>query len=674
MSGTESYYAEKIADKLIDIMPIKISKLKPSHTLTYEMDSEDLEIFAEHPKKVEDIYQRAISWACRKYWSAFKHKNLTGTDLKQAIFKDDTNQRNTGMRAFDRIKINLIFYPTITMRQINPTIEKEAIVVDARIMAVGGKIGYVKKASFYCPNEHDTDVEQSASNTLRLFVPKCSECKANMKMHTITAETDFVQTIKVQELDNTLQQSPITFDVKVTGDNVFDTWIGKRIRIAGHFLTDISEVGKKQEHKQYIFAKYIHEIEEVSNVCISKERAYEIKTLLQSPENQTKLFKSFAPAIEGRIAIKESLCYSFVGGSESEVRRIDISILDIGNAGEGKSETIKQIPRVIAKSMYFLGNNATAAGLGIGMVKLDNQTSVPQGGPLVLCSPHGTVVVDELDKMHPEDLKALLSSMEQQIVTKVVAGVILGLPSLVSVVAAANPKYGDWDIVHGIVENINFPPYLLTRFDIVWCSVKTNSIKKQAIASKILNMTPILKDGQLEVLLSEEELLQYVNFCKKASPKLTQAAKIMARDFYLQMSEIAEGEDKVIPMTPRELEGIIRLSTARAKLFQLDEVGIDEVEAIIKLKLEAINSFPGIQVKGGGQQLKLMSETDDKEKLKRNIIIDCKGDDGLVDSAEVINKWVERGVYKTETRATKEFENMEKINFFLRGNRFIYKP
>lgn len=674
MTGTESYYSEKIADKLIEVMPLKISKIRPSHTFTYEMDSEDFDIFAEHPNKVEAIYQRAVAMACVKFWSASKYPGLDNTSLKQEIIKDNLSGRNRGMRAFDKIKVNLIFYPTVNMRQISPKIERDALVVDGRIMAVSGKNGYIKEAYVYCANGCDSEQQITAGSTLRTFIPKCSVCTQNMRIRSNTAVTDYVQTILLQEITNTLQQAPITFNVKVVGDNVFNTWIGKRVRIAGHFLTDIESVGKKHEHKQFIFSKYMHEIAEVDNICISKERALEIKQLLKDPINQTKLFKSFAPAIEGRISIKESMCYAFVGGSESEVRRIDINILEIGNAGHGKSETIKQIPRVVAKSMYFLGNTATAAGLGIGMVKLDNSTSVPQGGPLVLCSPHGNLGIDELDKMQPEDLKALLSSMEQQVVTKVVAGTLLSLPSLVSIIAAANPKFGDWDREHGVVENINFPPYLLTRFDVVWCSITTNAIKKQAIAAKILNMNPITRDGLLETLLSEDELLQYINYCKILKPRLTMEAKIMMNDFYQTMSELTEGEDKVIPMTPRELEGMIRLSTARAKLLQLDEVGIDEVEAIIRLKTEAINSFPGVTVKGAGRQLSLMSETDDKAKLKEDIIIDCRDADGLIDSGDVIKGWIERGLYKTQTRAEKEFESMIQTKFFMRGSRFVYKP
>ena len=674
MTATESAYAEQVAEKLLDVMSTRVSKIRPSHTFTYEMDSDDLLVFAEHPKIIEKIYRRAVSMACERYWSRYKVRHIEGYEEKQQeIFRHNSLDQNIGLRAFDRVKVNLIFYPTTVMRNIGPNIEGKPIIFDGRIMAVGSKNGYIKSAIVYCPNRCDTDTSVTAGPTLRTYIPKCSECGSPMQVRADAAVTEYVQTIKIQDIDNTLQTQPITFDVKIVGDDVFNTWIGKRVRIAGHFLTDIESPGKKHEHKQFVFVKYMHEIEEVDNVCISKERAVEIKELLKTEENQQRLFKSFAPDIEGRIPIKESICYAFVGGSQSEVRRTDINILEIGNAGHGKSETIKQIPRVIAKSMYFLGNNATSAGIGIGMVKLDNNTSVPQGGPLVIMSPHGVVAIDELDKMHSEDRRSLLSSMEQQVVTKVVAGATLSLPSMVSIVAAANPKFGEWDESHGIVENINFEAYLLTRFDVVWCSVKTNSIKKQAIAAKILGLPSITTEQNLTPLLTEGELLQYINHCKRYSPKLTLDSKKMLNEFYQQMSELTEGEENVIPMTPRELEGLIRLSTARAKLFQKDSVDVEDVKAIIDLKRKAMTSFPNVTLKGDGRQLQLLSEMDKKQKSKVDIILECMDEENRVSSTDVCQKWVDAGVFKTEQKAEREFQNMVGEKFYLRGDRYLYK-
>jgi replicative DNA helicase Mcm len=466
---------------------------------------------------------------------------------------------------------------------------------------------------------------------------------------------------------------PIDFEVKVIGDNVFNTWIGRRVRVAGQFYTDIVMTGAQQEHKQFIFNKYFHEIEEVENVCITKERAEEIKELIKDQDNFQGLIKSFAPNIEGKMLQKEGIMYSFVMGSRSEVRRVHIHVLEIGNAGRRKSELIKQIPRVIAKSEYILANNSTAAGLGIGMVKMDSGTSEPAGGPLVMLSPDGHLALDELDKMHQEDQQALLSSMENQVVTKTVAGTNLRLPSYVSIISAANPKWGQWDKNHGVAENINFPIYLLTRYDFITCSVKTNAIQEQEIANKILGLEPITQLAQIPQLLTEAELMQYINYCKKFNPKVTLKAKNMLKDFYEQMRQVTTGNDKVVPMTPRELEGMIRMATARAKLLQKDEADVDDVKAIMDLKTQALNTFPGIEVDNAGEQLKLMTEDDEQEKIKIQVIYDCMDEyHKISDLKDIVNGWVEKGIY-SRTRAEQELDKM-KGKLFFRGTGHIYKP
>lgn len=669
MTGTTSYYSEKIADKILSQMPLKIGKLRPNSVFSYDIDGDDYEIFKEYTKDFEEIVQRAVFMACSKFWKYYKVRNITDEkEREQQIVKDDSNHRNDGLNRFSNIKVNLILYPTTSMRNIGPKIERELIVVDGRIMAVGEKSGYMKRGWVYCTNGCDSDQEISAGPTLRNYIPKCPTCHIKMRIRTATAETEYVQTIMIQEIQTeNLTQRPITFHVKVTGDNVFDTWIGKRIRIAGNFITDLE--ANKDEHKQFIFAKYMHEIQENNNTCLAPERIKEIIDLLKDPINQIRLFKSFAPAIEGRLPSKESILYALVGGSPKEVRRVDINILEIGNAGKGKSETIKQITRVMAKSMYFLGQSATAAGLGIGMVKLGDQTQVPQGGPLVLCSPHGAVAIDELDKMHPEDVNALLSSMEQQVVTKIVAGHMLSLPSQVSILAAANPKYGEWDEKKPVVDNVDFNGYLLTRFDIVRCDVKTNNIQKLLVATKILGLNPISDIQELKPLLAENELAQYLNYCRLLEPTIPLNIKKELQNFYMRMSELTEGQH-VVPMTPRELEGMIRLITARAKLLGKLEVDLSDFEAIRELKKDALSSFPGVKFAGEGQQLSLLSSEQEQVIEIDKIIDSCKDEKGHVDNVEVIQKWVDAKIYKDIKTATREFEKQVGTKFFMRGARF----
>lgn len=672
---TESAWSEWIANRLCNDMPEALHKLRPSHGFTYIIDEDSLEILKEYPNKVEAIITRGVRRALDRHWAYWKVAHFADAQERiQQISKDDQNKRND-TTAWDRLQVNIEFYPTVTMRQISPKIEKLPIVLDGRIMSCSGKKGYVVQSMVFCATETcDTDHEIFCGPTLRTFIPKCPTCGKKMHLRASTTITDYVQTIKLQEITTDSFHKPIDFEVKVIGDDVFNTWIGKRVRVAGQFLTDIVMNGTQQEHKQFIFSKYMHIIEEVENICITKERAQEIRELIKDEDNFKGLIKSFAPNIEGKMLQKEGIMYSFVMGSRGEVRRVHIHALEIGNAGKGKSELIKQIPRVIAKSMYVLANNATAAGLGIGMVKMDSGTSEPAGGPLVMLSPDGYMALDELDKMHEEDQNALLSSMENQVVTKTVAGTVLSLPSYVTIISAANPKWGNWDGKHGVAENINFSTFLLTRFDFITCSVSTNAILEQEIANKILGLPAVTTGAQIPALLSEAELMQYINYCKKFTPVLTLPAKNMLKEFYQQMCQVIKDEDKVAPITPRELEAMIRMSTARAKLLQKDEADVYDVQAIMDLKTAALNSFPGVTVVNAGTQLDLLSEEDNEQKRILDVIVSCYDEDKTVDKMEVCEMWVERGVYKTQRKAEREFNTMIGVSMWGRNGRYVYTP
>jgi DNA replicative helicase MCM subunit Mcm2 (Cdc46/Mcm family) len=671
---TESAWSDWVSETVQSSQPEALHTLRPKHTYTYVMDADSMEILKEFPNDVEKIVKRGVRQGIRQHWGKWKVRELpTELERKQALSRDNMGGFND-TSAWDRLTIKIEFYQTVDMNQIGPDVEGKPIVLDGRIIAASGKLGYIKEALVYCTTDAcDTDSKIYCSDTLRITIPKCPECGVKMHMRDDGVETGYVQTIKVQDLNTDSMHKSLDIAVKVTGEDVFSTWIGKRIRIAGNFLTDIDLSNGKQEHKQYVFSKYIHEIEEVENICITKERAHEIRDMLREPENFTALLKSFAPNIEGKLLQKEALMYSFAMGTEGVSRRQHIHVLEIGNAGQGKSELIKQIPRVIAKSKFILANTSTAAGLGIGMVKIDSGTMEPSGGPLVMMSPDGHLALDELDKMHDEDRNSLLSSMENQVVTKVVAGTDLSLPSFVSIISAANPKWGQWDESHGAVENINFPSFLLTRFDVVTCSVKSNEIQEDEIANKILGLGTITSQSAIKPLLEEAELMQYINYCKKLKPQLTLEAKVMMAEFYKETRKSLDGDKQFIPITPRELEGLVRLVTARAKLLQKDEADIDDAEAVKKLKVDAMNTFPGVHVEHAGQQMTFMSESDDKEKTKLDIITSLKDEDETVSREEVMAEWIDKGVFKTSKRADQEFTAMIGESIFMRGSRYVYR-
>ena len=315
------------------------------------------------------------------------------------------------------------------------------------------------------------------------------------------------------------------------------------------------------------------------DITISKEEMKQIKGLSEDPNLLRYMVDSIAPSIYGHEEIKLALALQLMGGVRKKrddglITRGDIHILLIGDPGSGKSQLLKRITSVSPKSRYVSGKGVTGAGLTATVIKDEFLGGYSlEAGALVLAN-RGLCCIDELDKMGNEDRSAMHEALEQQTVSIAKANVQATLVAETTVLAAANPKFGRFDPYQILAEQINLPPTLINRFDLIFPVKDLPDEKKDTEMAKfILNLHQTKNVGKVEI---ETRLLRkYIAYARqKIHPTLTDSAVEEIRNYYLKMrsSGSTEGGIKAIPISPRQLEAVIRLSEAAARLRLSDKV------------------------------------------------------------------------------------------------------
>lgn len=303
---------------------------------------------------------------------------------------------------------------------------------------------------------------------------------------------------------------------------------------------------------------------------ITEEDERQIQELAEDPELFKKLRDSIAPSIWGYEEIKEALVLQMFGGvrkvsDDGTASRGDIHLFLIGDPGVAKSVTLKFISNIAPRGRYIVGKATTGAGITATVVRDEFLRGWSlEAGAMVLAN-KGIICIDEIEKMDPQDRSAMHEALEQQSVTISKANIQASLMAQTSVLAAGNPKYGRFEPLQSITEQIDLPPTLINRFDLIFViRDMPNKDYDDAIATHVLNLHQ-MKGAKSDIDI--ELFKKYVAYAKqRIRPFLTEDAVNEIKSFYVKMRRASlEGEGRSISISARQLQGLVRLAEAHAK-------------------------------------------------------------------------------------------------------------
>ena len=436
------------------------------------------------------------------------------------------------------------------------------------------------------------EVEQTSGN--HIIEPSlCSEC-GGRSFRLLQEESKYIdtQTARMQEpLENLSGGTEPKQMLMVLEDDLVDELNpGDKVRITGTLKTFREE--RSGKFKNYIYVNHIEPLEqEFEELHLSEEDEEKIIELSQDPHIYDKIIASTAPSIRGYREVKEAIALQLFGGSAKELEdetklRGDIHILIVGDPGIGKSQILKYVSRLAPRSIYTSGKGTSGAGLTAAAVRDELGGWSLEAGALVL-GDQGNVCVDELDKMRSEDRSALHEALEQQTVSIAKAGIMATLNSRCSVLAAANPKFGRFDRYKVLAEQIDLPAPIISRFDLIFVIEDTPS--KEGDAKLADHILKIHQENTVDYEIEPELLRKYIAYARKNyNPRLTDEANKVLKEFYVSTRNNSPEERSAVPITARQLEAIIRLAEASAKLKLKDTVDREDAEKAVNLQMACL--------------------------------------------------------------------------------------
>ena len=418
------------------------------------------------------------------------------------------------------------------------------------------------------------------------------------------------QVLKLQEAPDDVPVGELPRHILVSADRYLANRVvpGSRCVVMGVFSIYASEKNSKGSGAVAIRNPYLRAVgiqtdlsHDQGGMQFSEEEEQEFLELSRRPDLYSVFASCIAPSIYGNADIKKAITCLLLGGAKKILPdgmrlRGDINVLLLGDPGTAKSQLLKFVEKVSPIAIYTSGKGSSAAGL-TASVQRDTSTRefYLEGGAMVLAD-GGVVCIDEFDKMRDEDRVAIHEAMEQQTISIAKAGITTILNARTSVLAAANPIFGRYDDLKSPGENIDFQTTILSRFDLIFIvrddhdRNRDETIAKHVMGIHMGHGPSANEPAQAEIPV--EKMKRYIAYAKsRCAPRLSpEAAEKLSSHFVSIRRQVARAEADAdqrssIPITVRQLESLVRITEALAKI-ELQPIATEKhVDEAIRLFL-----------------------------------------------------------------------------------------